>query len=59
MREIGQRLLMVLMNSFTDPLEEMIERAPHTITEADGTIIKHPNFVTDNKMLFDKVAGWT
>ena len=24
-----------------DPLEQMIERAPHSITEADGTIIKH------------------
>ena len=39
-----------------DPLEQMIERAPHTITEADGTIIKHPTFVTDNKMLFDNLA---
>ena len=36
-----------------DPLDQMIERAPHTITEANGTIIKHPTFVTDNKMLFD------
>ena len=42
-----------------DPLEQMIERAPHTITEADGTIIKHPTFVTDNKMLFDKLAELT
>ena len=25
-----------------DPLEQMIERAHHTITEANGTIIKHP-----------------
>ena len=30
-----------------DPLEQMIERAPHTITEADGAIIKHPTFVTN------------
>ena len=37
----------------------MIERAPHTITEANGTIIKHPTFVTDNKMLFDKLAKLT
>ena len=29
-----------------DPLEQMIKRAPHTITEANGTIIKHPTFVT-------------
>ena len=35
-----------------DPLEQMIEIALHTITEADGTIIKHLNFVTDNKMFF-------
>ena len=42
-----------------DPLEHMIERAPHTITEANGTIIKHPTFVTDNKMLFDKLAELT
>ena len=32
----------------------MIERAPHTITQADGTIIKLPSLVTDNKMSFDK-----
>ena len=37
-------------------MEQMIERAPHTITEANGTIIKHPTFVRDNKMLFDKLA---
>ena len=37
----------------------MIERAPHTITEADGTIIKHPTFVTDNKSFFDKLAEVT
>ena len=37
----------------------MIERAPHTITEANGTIIKHPTNVTDNKMLFDKLAELT
>ena len=42
-----------------DPLEQMIERAPHTITEANGTIIKHSTFVTDNKMLFDKLAELT
>ena len=28
-----------------EPLEQMIERAPHTITEANGTIIKHPTFM--------------
>ena len=39
-----------------DPLEQMIERAPHTITEANGTIIKHPTFMTDNKMFFDKLV---
>ena len=39
-----------------DQLEQMIERAPHTITEANGTIIKYPTFVTDNKMFFDKLA---
>ena len=43
----------------TNPLEQMIERAPHTFTEADGTIIKHPTFVTDNKMLFDNLAELT
>ena len=42
-----------------DLLEQMIERAPHTITEASGTIIKHPTFVKDNKMLFDKLAELT
>ena len=42
-----------------DPLKRMIERAPHTITEANGTIIKHPTFVTDNKMPFDKLAELT
>ena len=42
-----------------DPLEQMIERAPHTITQADGTVIKHPTFVTDNKMVFDKLADLT
>ena len=42
-----------------DLLEQMIDRAPHTITEANGTITKHPTFVTDNKMLFDKLAELT
>ena len=42
-----------------DPLEQMTEKAPHTITEAIGTIIKHPTFVTDDKMLFDKLAELT
>ena len=44
----------------------MIEKAPQTITEANGTIIKHPIFVTDNETLFDKLVelareheGWT
>ena len=40
-----------------DPLEQMIERAPQTITEADGTIIKHPIFVTDNKMLLTSLLN--
>ena len=42
-----------------DPFEQMIERAPHTITEANGTITKHPTFVTDNKMVFDKLDELT
>ena len=42
-----------------DLLEQMIDAAPHTITEANGTITKHPTFVTDNKMLFDKLAELT
>ena len=42
-----------------DPMEQMIERAPHTFTVANGTIIKHATFVTDNKMLFDKLAELT
>ena len=37
----------------------MIERAPHTITEANCTITKHRTFVTDNKMIFDKLAELT
>ena len=42
-----------------EPLEQMIERAPHTITEPNGTITKHPTFVIDNKTLFDKLAELT
>ena len=42
-----------------DTLEQMIERAPHTITEANRTIIKHSTFATDNKMVFDKHAELT
>ena len=42
-----------------DQLEHMKDRAPHTITEANGTITKHPTFVTDNKMLSDKLAELT
>ena len=42
-----------------DPLEQMTERDPHTITEANNTTMKHPTFVTDNKMLFDKLAELT
>ena len=30
-----------------DPLEQMIERVPHTLTEVNDTIIKHHTFVTD------------
>ena len=33
--------------------------APHTFTEANGTITKHPTSVTDNKMFFDKLAELT
>ena len=43
-------------NDTDDPLEQMIERAPHTLTEANDIIIKHHTIVTDNKMLFDKLA---
>ena len=46
-------------NDWDNPLEQMIERATHTITQADGTIIKHPIFVTDNKMVFDNLAELT
>ena len=42
-----------------DQLEQRIERAPHTITVANGTITKHLPFVTDNKMLFDRLAEIT
>ena len=42
-----------------DPLEQMIERVPHTLTEVNDTIINHHTFVTDNKMLFDKLAELT
>ena len=41
------------------PFEKMIQRAPHTIAEAGGTIIKHSTFATDNKMLFVKLAEIT
>ena len=37
----------------------MIESAPHIIIEADSTIIKHPTFVTHNKMFFGKLAELT
>ena len=46
-------------SDWDDPLEQMIESAPHTITEGNGTFIKHPTFVTNNKMLFDKLAELT
>ena len=42
-----------------DPWEQMIERAPHTVTEANGTIIKHPTTVTENKTLFIKITELT
>ena len=37
-----------------DPLEQMIEWTPHTITKTNGTIRKHTTFVTDSTMLFHK-----
>ena len=42
-----------------DPLEQMIQRVPHTLTEVNDTIINHHTFVTDNKMFFDKLVELT
>ena len=42
-----------------DPLEQMIERTPHTITEANGTIIKHPTFVIDKQHHFSETPRET
>ena len=43
---------------YNDTVVQMIERSPHTITEADGTIIKHPTLVTDNKLFFDNLLNY-
>ena len=49
----------ILLTDLDGLFKQMIERAPHTISEANGAIIKHPTFVTDTKMLFDKLAELT
>ena len=40
-----------------DPLMQMIDWAPHWILAAGGVgAIRHPNYVVDNKMVFDKLT---
>ena len=43
--------------AWDDPWDQIIERVSYTITEADGTIIKHPTFMTDNKMFLTSLLN--
>ena len=46
-------------DTWDDPLDQMIDRAPHFISQVGANPARHPTFIVDNKTVFDKLAEMT
>ena len=46
-------------DTWDDPLDQMIDRAPHFIPQVGANPTRHPTFIVDNKTVFDKLAEIT
>ena len=46
-------------DNWDDPLDQMIDRAPHFIPQLGANPARHPTFIMDNKTVFDKLAEMT
>ena len=46
-------------HTWDDPLDQMIDRAPHFIPQVGANPPRHPTFIVDNKTVFDKLAEMT
>ena len=46
-------------DAWDDPLDQMIDRAPHFIPQVGANPARHPTFIMDNKTVFDKLAEIT
>ena len=46
-------------DTWDDPLDQMIDRAPHFIPQVGANPARHPTFIVDKKTVFDKLAEMT
>ena len=46
-------------DTWDDPLDQMIDWAPHFIPQVGANPARHPTFIVDNKTVFDKLAEMT
>ena len=46
-------------DTWDDPLDQMIDRAPHFFLQVGATPVRHQTFIVDNKTVFDKLAKMT
>ena len=46
-------------DTWDDPLDQMIDEAPHCIPQVGANPARHPTFIVDNKTVFDKLAEMT
>ena len=46
-------------DTWDDPLDQMIDRAPHFIPQVGANPERHPTFILDNKTVFDKLGEMT
>ena len=46
-------------DTWDDPLDQMIDWAPHFIPQVGANPTRHPTFIVDNKTVFDKLAEMT
>ena len=46
-------------DNWDDPLDQMVDQAPHFIPQVGANPTRHPTFIMDNKTVFDKMAEMT
>ena len=46
-------------DNWDDPLDQMIDQAPHFIPKVGANPARHPTFIIDNKTVLDKLAEMT